>query len=301
MHALMEAVHGLEGPNLDLILHSPGGSAGAAEAVVKYLRSKFDHIRIIVPHMAMSAATMISCAANEIIMARHSFLGPIDPQLLMQTGLGPRYVPAQAILDQFQRALQDAADPVKLRVWAPMLSQYGPDLLVTCQNQVALSEQLVSEWLENYMFSGQPNANTQASAIASWLSAHNVFLTHARPIPRDVLTARGLIIRDLESNQKEQDAFLSVYHAAAHTFSATPCVKIVENHLGKAFMKMNIAGLTQQIQLMPVAPAPAPSPPAPSAPAPAAPAAPSGGRGLLSWGRGLWSRWRAHSRGARKT
>ncbi len=158
VHALMEAVHGLTGPNLDLILHSPGGSAGAAEAIVKYLRSKFDHIRIIVPHMAMSAATMISCAANEIILGRHSFLGPIDPQLLIQTGLGTRYVPAQAILDQFERALQDAADPVKLRVWAPMLSQYGPDLLVTCQNLVSLSEQLVSQWLEEYMFRGNSNA-----------------------------------------------------------------------------------------------------------------------------------------------
>jgi Serine dehydrogenase proteinase len=184
--------------------------------------------------MAMSAATMISCAANEIVMARHSFLGPIDPQLLMQTGLGPRYVPAQAILDQFQRALQDAVDPIKLRVWAPMLSQYGPDLLITCQNQVTLSERLVSEWLEAYMFSGQPNAKAQATAIASWLSAHNVFLTHARPIPRDQLAAKGLVIRDLEANQSEQDAFLSVYHAVAHTFSATLCTKIVENHLGKA-------------------------------------------------------------------
>jgi hypothetical protein len=277
VHGLMEAVHGLSGPNLDLILHSPGGSAGAAEAAVKYLRSKFDHIRIIVPHMAMSAATMISCAANEIVMARHSFLGPIDPQLLMQTGLGPRYVPAQAILDQFQRALQDAADPVKLRVWAPMLTQYGPDLLVTCQNQVALSEQLVSEWLESYMFSGQPNAKAQASATASWLSAHNVFLTHARPIPRDVLTAKGLAIRDLESNQNEQDAFLSVYHAAAHTFSATPVVKIIENHLGKAFMKMNVAALVQQIQFVPPStPAPVPAPPVPTPPVPTRPASPNG-------------------------
>ena len=68
-----------------------------------------------------------------------------------------------------------------------MLSQYGPDLLVTCQNLVRLSEQLVSQWLETYMFYGQQNAKTQAAAIASWLSAHNTFLTHARPIPRDQL------------------------------------------------------------------------------------------------------------------
>jgi hypothetical protein len=258
VHGLMEAVHGLAGPKLDLIVHSPGGSAGAAEAIVKYLRSKFDDIRVIVPHMAMSAATMISCAANEIVMSRHSFLGPIDPQLLMQTGLGPRYVPAQAILDQFDRALQDAVDPIKLRAWAPMLSQYGPDLLVTCQNLVKLSEQLVSLWLEDYMFNGQPSAEAQAAAIASWLSAHNTFLTHARPIPRDQLRAKGLVIRDLEANQSEQDAFLSVYHAAAHTFGATPCVKIIENHLGKAFIKFNLSGL----QLIPT---PQPLPPTPPA------------------------------------
>jgi hypothetical protein len=268
----MEAVHGLGGgPNLDLVLHSPGGSAGAAEAIVTYLRSKFDHIRIIVPHMAMSAATMIACAANEIVMARHSFLGPIDPQLLIQTGLGPRYVPAQAILDQFQRALQDAADPVKLRAWAPMLSQYGPDLLVTCQNLVTLSERLVSDWLEKYMFTGQPNGKAKGNAIASWLSAHNLFLTHARPIPRDQLVSKGLVIQYLEANQNEQDTFLSVYHAMAHTFSSTPCVKIVENHQGKAFIKVNFAGLAQQIQLVPTPPAPPAPPPLPGPPTSAPP------------------------------
>jgi hypothetical protein len=257
VHGLMETVHDITGSDLDLIIHSPGGSLGAAEAMVNYLRSKFNNIRVIVPQMAMSVATMIACAANEIVMGRHSFLGPIDPQLLMQTGLGPRSVPAQAVLDQFDRALRDAVDSVKLRAWAPMLSQYGPDLLATCQNSVRLSEQLVSEWLEDYMFHGQQNAKTQAAKIASWLSAHNMFLTHARPIPRDQLKSKGLVIRDLEANESEQDVFLSVYHAAAHTFSSTPCVKIVENHLGKAFMKMNFAGLLpQQPQSTPQSPQP---------------------------------------------
>lgn len=88
LSGLMEVVHGLTGPNLDLILHSPGGSPAAAEALVKYIRSKFDHVRVIVPQMAMSAATMISCSANSIVMGKHSFLGPIDPQFLLPTGVG---------------------------------------------------------------------------------------------------------------------------------------------------------------------------------------------------------------------
>ena len=72
MHALMEVSYGLQGPALDIILHSPGGATVAAEAVVSYLRSRFSHIRVIVPQLAMSAATMIACASDEILMGKHS-------------------------------------------------------------------------------------------------------------------------------------------------------------------------------------------------------------------------------------
>ena len=99
----MEVTQGLVGRQIDLVLHSPGGSPEAAEAVVSYLRSRFSHIRVIVPNLAMSAATMMACTANEIIMGKHSFLGPTDPQLVLSTPLGVRSVPAQATLDQFER------------------------------------------------------------------------------------------------------------------------------------------------------------------------------------------------------
>jgi len=263
MHGFMEAVHGLAGSNLDLILHSPGGSASSAEQIVKYLRTKFDHIRIIVPHMAMSAATMVACGADQIVMSKHSFLGPIDPQLIMQTALGPRSIPAQAILEQFERALQDAADPAKLRAWAPMLAQYGPDLLVTCQNAAKLSKELVSEWLNTYMFRGQPDGETKGEAIARWLSDHAQFKTHARPISRDDLLAKGLIIHSLEQNQTEQDLFLSIHHATAHTFNGTPAVKIIENNLGKAYVRT--INVLQPVQFIP-APMPQQPPTPPASP-----------------------------------
>jgi hypothetical protein len=273
MLGFMETVHGLAGPDLDLMLHSPGGSGTAAEQIVKYLRTKFNHIRIIVPHMAMSAATMIACAANQIVMGKHSFLGPIDPQFMMQTALGVRSVPGQAILEQFERALWDAADPVKLRVWAPMLAMYGPDLLVTCQNAARLSEDLVSEWLESYMFKGQANAKTKGNAIAGWLADHSAFKTHARPISRDELLAKGLIIHSLEQDQVEQDLFLSVHHATAHTFNNTSAVKIIENNIGKAYVRAVAVVQIMQAPTPPQAPTPAqpPAPPA-AAPSPTAPA-----------------------------
>ncbi len=85
-------------------------------------------------------------------MGEHSFLGPIDPQLLVSTQLGRRSVPAQAVLDQFDQAQRECQDPAKLSAWLPMLGQYGPDPLMQCETALELSRELVSTWLDTYMF-----------------------------------------------------------------------------------------------------------------------------------------------------
>lgn len=238
VQGFMEAVHDIDTDRLDLILHSPGGSPTAAEAVVKYLRTKFNHIRVIVPHMAMSAATMIACAADEIVMGAHSFLGPIDPQLPLNTSLGLRMVPAQAIIEQFEQAKEECQDIAKVRAWLPMLSQYGPDLLVSCQNASDLGEELVRQWLAAYMFRGDRDRKSKARAIAKWLATHSHFKSHGRPITREELQAKGVNIVPLERDQQAQHLYLSVFHAVSHTFTQTGAVKIIENHLGKAFIKV---------------------------------------------------------------
>jgi hypothetical protein len=238
IHGFMETVDGLTSRDLDLIIHSPGGSAEAAEAIVIYLRSKFDHIRVFVPHMAMSAATMLACAADQIVMGNHSFIGPIDPQLQLQTALGPRIVAAQAIIQQFEMAKTECADPGKVRAWLPMLSQYGPDLLATCINASDLSKTLVTEWLTTYMFKGDQDGAQKAKDIGDWLGSHSIFKTHARPISRAMAKQHRLNIVELESDPRLHDAVLSIYHALAHTFTSTGAVKIFENHLGKAYLQM---------------------------------------------------------------
>ena len=261
VQGMMEAVHGIQGTELDLILHSPGGSAEAAEALVIYLRSKFTHIRVIVPSMAKSAATMIACGADEVVMGAHSFLGPIDPQIVLQTALGPRMVPAQAIIDQFEQAKLECTDPVKIRAWLPMLSQYGPDLLMTCRNASKMSEDLVKGWLKSYMFRTDRKRARKAKEIASWLSNHANFMSHMRHISRDALRNKDLKITDLENDQELQDLYLSVFHATTEALTNSALVKIIENHLGKAFIKLHQAVMIPQIipQVQPVFP-PQPQP-----------------------------------------
>lgn len=237
LQGLMEVFHGLSGDTLDLIIHSPGGSIEAADGFVQYMRSKFKHVRAIIPSLAMSAATMIACACDEIVMGKHSFLGPIDPQVILKTDLGVRSVAAQAIIEQFAKAQADCADTAKMPAWLPMLGQYGPDLLVACDHVSELSRRLVARWLESYMFAGDPNGPQTADHIASKLAKHEDHLTHGRHLSRETLEGMGMKIVHLEDDPDLQDAFLSVFHATTHTFTMTSALKIIENQNGKAFIK----------------------------------------------------------------
>lgn len=254
IEGLMEVIYEMKGTDLDIILHSPGGSPEATEAIVTYLRSKFDNIRVIVPQAAMSAATMLACAANRIVMGKHSFLGPIDPQFILQTPLGVQAVPAQAILEQFRKAQTECSDPKNpqaLSSWLPILSQYGPALLVQCENALQLGQELVGTWLHTFMFGGTtPNP---AKEIAEKLSNHSYFKSHGRHISLKNAQELGLVIDTLESSQELQEKVLSVFHAAMHTLSGTPAVKIIENHLGRAFIKVQQQIIFPQ-QMMPPPP-----------------------------------------------
>ena len=71
----MNAVSGLDRTKgLDLILHTPGGSPLATEGIVKYLHKMFgDNIEIFVPHMAMSAGTMLACSSKKFGWEKNLF------------------------------------------------------------------------------------------------------------------------------------------------------------------------------------------------------------------------------------
>src|SRR5207302_1902999 len=83
-----ECTHNIPGPNIDVLLHSPGGLAEAAESIVKLLRSKYTDVRFIIPSMAKSAATMLALSGNTLVMDEVSELGPTDPQFAMQKADG---------------------------------------------------------------------------------------------------------------------------------------------------------------------------------------------------------------------
>jgi ClpP class serine protease len=66
---------------IDIILHTPGGLALAAEQIAETLLRHKAKVTVMVPHYAMSGGTLIALAANEIVMDRNAVLGPLDPQI----------------------------------------------------------------------------------------------------------------------------------------------------------------------------------------------------------------------------
>lgn len=228
----MRAVHGLDtGRGLDLLLHTPGGSIAATQSIITYLREKFGRdIRSIVPHTAMSGGTIMACATREIIMARHSSIGPIDPQI--------RGIPAKGVVKEFERAFAEiSAEPVKATVWAPILAQYPPTFIGNCENAIKWSEAFTRAQLSGNMFKGRKNAKASIDQIMRALTEYDEVKLHERQIGYQEAREIGLKIGLLEDNQELQDLVLTVHHCFVHTLSNTTAFKIIENQEGSAFVK----------------------------------------------------------------
>jgi hypothetical protein len=204
---------------------------------VDYLYAMFGRdIRAIIPQISMSAGTMIALSAKEVMMGKHSNLGPIDPQM---GGLA-----CQAVLDEFEQAKADIRqNPHSAALWQAIIGKYHPTFLGSCKQAVDWSEQMVSEWLKQNMCADDPNS---ISRIMGTFADHKRQKSHARHIPRRECADAGVRVTDLEGDQELQDAVLTTHHAFMHTFSHTTAVKIIENHDGVAYVENSVPVRPQQ-------------------------------------------------------
>jgi ClpP class serine protease len=219
-NGLMATIHKMDrSKGLDLLLHTPGGDMAATESFVDYLRLMFGRdIRAIVPQIAMSGGTMIALACREIVMGKHSNLGPIDPQ---QGG-----VPVHTIKEEFDKALKEvAATPGTAPIWQVVISKYGPGQISESQKVIAWADTMTKEWLRTGMFEGDGDATTKINRVVQELGSHAITLSHARHISMAGARDLGLNIVQLEDDQKLQDAVLSVHHSTILSLNMTPAVK----------------------------------------------------------------------------
>lgn len=232
-NGFMTVIHELDrSKGLDLVLHTPGGETAATESLVDYLRSMFGtNIRAIVPQLALSAGTMIACACQEIVMGKHSSLGPIDPQYFG--------MPAHGVVEEFQRAFQEIqSDQMKMAVWQPIIAKYNPTLIGECEKAIQWSNEMTKEWLISGMLSADPDKDDKAKTILCELGDHALTKSHARHLSAKKCSEIGLKVSLLEDDHELQEAVLSVHHACIHTLGATSAYKIIENQRGVAFIQI---------------------------------------------------------------
>jgi hypothetical protein len=237
-NGFMMAIHELDcAKGLDLLLHTPGGSISATQSIVTYVRERFGtDVRAIVPNMALSGGTIVACSAKVICMARHSSIGPIDPQI--------RGIAAHGVPKEFERAFTEIReDPGKEAVWRPILSQYTPTFLGHCKNAIDWSERFTREQPATNMFADLPTPERDAriDKIIEAPTAYDSVKTHDRQIGYQEARSIGLKIDLIEDHQEFQDLVLTVHHCFAHTLSNTQAFKIISNHRGAAFIKQQVS------------------------------------------------------------
>ena len=163
-------------------------------------------------------------------MGKQSSLGPIDPQL--------NGIPAHGVISEFKQALEEyKLDPDSLQIWKPIIGQYRPAFLGQCKQAIEWTKTFVSEQLEEVMFSGEEGAKEKASKVVAELTDADTHKTHQRHVPASKCSEIGLKVAMLEDDADLQDLVLTVHHCFIQTLSNSHAFKIIENHLGNAFVK----------------------------------------------------------------
>ena len=158
-----------DGENIELMLHTPGGDIDAAEMLILMIREKVGDagFRIVVPHLAKSAGTLMVLGADTVVMSDTSELGPIDPQVLIFEGNArPRRIPAQSYLAAYNEhadALNQNPSDIAARL---MFEKLDPTIRQVCLAATRRSQKLAEKLLTRGMFfSGPANWTLTASEL----------------------------------------------------------------------------------------------------------------------------------------
>ena len=176
---------------LELLLHSYGGGVNSAYMIAKTLRNNFSKIRVYVPHIAASGATLIAIAADEIAMGEISRLSPID--VIYETENGKR-ISALAYLRGFSKLQEMFKTTRKEDIPYPYLSLIESVNLATFEEFTGALEQVKEYAVELLKAAGYDDEK------ADFISDKLVYgpLTHYEVIDYEKAKNMGLKVRFYE-------------------------------------------------------------------------------------------------------
>jgi len=125
---------------IDLILESHGGSIDVAATIASLCRERFGKLRVIIPFMAKSAATLIALSADERLLTCFAQLGPVDPQVRDPKNPG-MWFPAHSI----KEAIGEVENTKDKLVKMAMADKLEPFLIGAFRDAMNAAKQYVEE------------------------------------------------------------------------------------------------------------------------------------------------------------
>ena len=151
------------------MLHTPGGDIDAAEKLILMIRNKVGDagFRIVVPHLAKSAGTLMALGADTVVMSDTSELGPIDPQVHIPDSNGQlMWLPAQSYLDAFDEHSQSLREDPSDIAARMMCDKLNPALRQVCIAIKDRARSLAEKLLKQGMFrEGTGNLTATAAEL----------------------------------------------------------------------------------------------------------------------------------------
>jgi ATP-dependent protease ClpP protease subunit len=208
---VLKSVSGAE--QINIVLHSPGGDGTIVEKMVDMCRSHLSgnnqQLRVIVPNIAKSAATVLALGADKILMGYCSELGPIDPQVLISVSGMTQQVSALAFVEARDSLMDQIADATKKKKpLAGLLQQLaGLNIPFTVEmlNWINFSEKTAERLLEKYMlrakFQKAAIRKKKAREIATKLLSKQLFPVHGQFIDGPTASQLDLEIEQLDKNE----------------------------------------------------------------------------------------------------
>ncbi len=206
--------------DLYVILSTLGGDIHFPELFIGKARGLgFERINIIIPSIAMSAGTLLAMLSDRIIGFSFASIGPVDPQLIVQTPQGLRVISAIAYKRLIEETLPRLAYEKKLGV-------DGLSRLYIAQDMYLYQESLRSLDYVKKVLNNNVKLKLDENKFEELLSTFLTDVeTHSKPLGLKVLKELGFDVIFLDSNDeyKELAELIAEYYSRVeHAFVFEP-------------------------------------------------------------------------------
>jgi len=206
----LEECKKFENPDdVDVIIDSFGGDADAAYHMAKLIDGHFKgNIKYVVPRFAKSAATLMVCGGNKIVMGETSELGPLDPQIRQDDG---NYISAKAVqatLELIKKHL-NKEDKHGLELATILASRINPLVLGQYESSIDIAKEYQRELLMMRMLKSKKKTDVDkiVERFATGYTHHSRVITCVEA--KDILGEDNIEI--LASNSQEWNLIWEFY------------------------------------------------------------------------------------------